>query len=164
MHAGAPLPWALVMACCLAAVHHHRHHSHLALIACKCENMHRLVRGLEELRRRVAQAGREKQAAEVAAAEQRGKADAERDALRGEVEAARQQAEASRGALIAAEAELRDYRARAQASGSGGGGRAHDGRHMHALGCVCAYGCVRVYWSALPPSPSSLVVPHLSQH
>jgi predicted nucleic acid-binding Zn-ribbon protein len=51
---------------------------------------------------------------EVAAAELRGKAEAERDTQRMEVQMAQQQLEAARAQVVRLEADIKDYRARAQ--------------------------------------------------
>eukprot|EP00775_Hariotina_reticulata_P009736 gene9736-9894_t len=75
----------------------------------------RLLKVIEESKRRAAKAAKDKHAAEVAAAEQRGKAEAERDAKQLEVQYSLQQLESSKSQVARLEADLKDYKARAQA-------------------------------------------------
>jgi len=74
----------------------------------------RLLRALQEAKRAAAKATKEKHAADVAAAELRGKAEAERDTQRMEVQMAQQQLEAAKLQATRLEADIKDYKARAQ--------------------------------------------------
>ena len=74
----------------------------------------RLLRALQEAKRAAAKAAKEKHAADLAAAELRGKAEAERDAQRMEVQMAQQQLEAARVQVARLEGDIKDYKARAQ--------------------------------------------------
>jgi hypothetical protein len=64
----------------------------------------------------VAKLTKEKHSAEVAAAELRGKAEAERDTQRMEVQMAQQQLDAARAQVARLEGDIKDYKARAQVS------------------------------------------------
>jgi molecular chaperone GrpE (heat shock protein) len=72
------------------------------------------VRALQESKRAAAKLTKEKHEVEVAAAELRGKAEAERDTQRMEVQMAQQQLEAARAQVVRLEADIKDYRGRAQ--------------------------------------------------
>jgi hypothetical protein len=72
------------------------------------------VRALAEAKRGAAKLSKEKHAAEVSAAELRGKAEAEKDSQRLEVQMAKQQLEAARAQVAKLEADSKDYKARAQ--------------------------------------------------
>lgn len=75
---------------------------------------HRLLRALQEAKRTATKTAKEKHAAEVAAAELRGKAEAERNAQSMEVQMAQQQLEAARLQVARLEGDIKDYKARAQ--------------------------------------------------
>lgn len=76
--------------------------------------MCRLLRALQESKRTVAKLTKEKHAADLTAAELRGKAEAERDTQRMEVQMAQQQLEAARAQVVRLESDIKDYKARAQ--------------------------------------------------
>jgi hypothetical protein len=79
-----------------------------------CCTVSRLLRALQESKKAVAKLTKEKHSAEVAAAELRGKAEAERDTQRIEVQMAQQQLEAARAQVARLEGDIKDYKARAQ--------------------------------------------------
>jgi predicted nucleic acid-binding Zn-ribbon protein len=76
--------------------------------------MCRLLRALQESKRTVAKLTKEKHAADLTAAELRGKAEAERDTQRMEMQMAQQQLEAARAQVVRLESDIKDYKARAQ--------------------------------------------------
>lgn len=93
----------------------HEHVQAVCLCALLCTAAHcRLLRALQDSKRAVAKITKEKHAADVAAAELRGKAEAERDTQRMEVQMAQQQLEAARAQVVRLEGEIKDYKARAQ--------------------------------------------------
>lgn len=79
-----------------------------------CRHPARLLRALQESKRGLAKLSKEKHAADLAAAELRGKAEAERDTQRMEVQMAQQQLEAARAQVARLEGDIKDYKARAQ--------------------------------------------------
>lgn len=99
---------------------------HLCLYVCVCpcavslcRHPARLLRALQESKRGLAKLSKEKHAADLAAAELRGKAEAERDTQRMEVQMAQQQLEAARAQAARLEGDIKDYKARAQVGGRG---------------------------------------------